>query len=163
MSTETPSLTPINPHTPGEPTPEVTAAQVAMGIEYTERFTLKQALDSWNTTRKDQPQGDGTVITAESQRVTIAPDWFIKHAGTFQLRKPSFYDDLAISVRFEELTNGRKLPWRLSWLCDATAIAENLLVDGPEWFELGKITDNNILLLVHHWYRSWEARFRQSL
>ena len=145
------------------PDAEKTAAQIAMGIEYQESFTLADALKSYNATRVDVPSDRGGVITAEEQQLTIGDAWIKKHAGVFKFRRPGFYDNLKIRVRTEELTNGGTVRLATLWLAEAAALCEVLLTDSPDWFSLDRDMDMNVMWLLHHWYIEWSYRFRNEV
>jgi hypothetical protein len=147
------------------PNPTDTQQQAALGIAYTERFTLAQAVESFNATRAPIPSADGRVVEPEAQRLTFSDDWYARHAGEFVLRRPSLYDEIAMRVRTDALSGGRAeaLSGLTRWLIEATAVAETLLIGKPDWFSLATLRDTDVLYLVHHWYTEWSARFRDGV
>lgn len=147
------------------PTVTETQQQATLGIAYTERFTLPQAIESFNATRAPFTGADGRVVEPEAQRLIYGPEWLEKHAGEFVLRRPSLYDEIAMRVRTDTLSGGRAeaLSGLTRWLIEATAVAETLLVSKPAWFDLATLSDTDVLYLVHHWYTEWSARFRDGV
>lgn len=144
------------------PEAEQTSAAIAMGIDYTGSFTLKDAIASFNASRQDLTNDDGELIPAEAQHLSLGDGWLEKHAGKFEFRTPSFYDNLTIRVRIDELTRGLRVKVATAWLAEATAAIETLMVKQPEWFSLSGVMDPNVVFLIHHWYAVWSFRLHSK-
>lgn len=168
--TTTPAQGAPNPSDPPavEPVLSGEAQQVAdavmLGIKYTESFTLREACESFNKTRIDIDQPDGTVYTAAEQRFNLPDSWFAKREGSFELRSPGFYDDIEMRVRYNQLTQAVPVDDQTSAIINATVVSEKLLAKKPEWFNLAafKPADQPALVLIAHWYSQWRRTFRDE-
>jgi hypothetical protein len=148
-------------------TPEATSvmAKVFMGSDFTDTFTLKQAVDAWNGTRQAvlHPDTGEVLLPVERQQMRFSDEWYAEHAGTFKVRQPGFYDELQLQVRYEQLSQGTLVRSSLAALLEGTAIAEIMLEEKPDWFNLTTIKDRSVILLIQFWYTRWSDRFREGL
>lgn len=159
-----PSTVPAQPDLEGQAAltaaEQATKAQLAAGTDYTDTFTLTDALKDYNATRKAGFM-NGQPVDADSQRIERDATWHVDHAGSFKLRQPGFYDELSLRTRVAELTRGAPVDDMTQSMCEATAVVELLLVGRPPWFDLTKVTDEIVPLMIYHWYMHWQKRFRR--
>lgn len=144
------------------PEQEMLVALLAMGIEYGDTFTLRQAAASFNQSRRDVIHDGRVVLAADKQHIAPTTAWFERHAGEFKLRKASFYDQLKLKARVAALTEGQPVDEMTRSICEGTAVAELLLTSVPKWFDIASIDDNAVILLILHWHLAWEDRFRSA-
>jgi hypothetical protein len=137
-------------------------AQAVLGIDYTDTFTLEDAIRSFNATRQAITLPSGEVLPAERQQFRLGTDWLAKHQGTFTVRRPSIYDEIKMRASRDQLgLEGVELSAATDWLVDATIVAKHLVAQAPEWFKLDEPgLDSDVVYMLHHWYIQWSRTFR---
>lgn len=152
------------------PTPEQEAeagelaAQVAAGITYTDTFSLRDAIKSYNAGKRDirDPNTGELLISAAAQHAVMPESWLKKREGKFKLRRPSFHDLMAMRCRIAEFTAGRMVDPDTEEMLTGMAVCETLLTDAPAWFDVAKEQNGDVVRLILHWHRKWGDTFRNE-
>jgi hypothetical protein len=152
------------------PTPEQEAeagelvVQVGLGIEYTDTFTLRDALKSYNGTKRDirHPETGELLLSAKAQHAVMPESWLKKREGKFKLRRPSFHDLMAMRCRIAEFTRGLDVDPDTTEMLTGMSVCEQLLVDAPAWFDVAKEKNGDVVRLILHWHRQWGDTFREE-